>query len=295
MSRGSRDDDRAKASDRAPDREVRDRPRTRPDEVAARGVMLPRGQEREVIAFRGREYSLNGSQTRALATVGAFRVVAIDDLHSDDRGPHLRDSDWRSLSAQGLVTHDTLTDRHGIHHVVALTRAGKDLLDGHAADRSGDRQQTYYAEVVKPRELGHDSRLYAAFQKEAERIEDQGGRVTRIVLDYELKSDYQKFLNRKDRPTDANLDGDRQTFADEHDLTVVRGHLELPDVRIEYETEAGRLEYRDVELVTEHYSRGQLGGKSKAGFACYRAGGSVGAAGGRTGETPFDPRNLERL
>jgi len=295
MSRGSRHDDRAELTDRAPDREARDRSHTRPDDAAARGLTLPGGEDREVVSFRDREYSLNGSETRALATVGAFRVVAVDDLSDDHRGRDPRDGDWRSLTAQGLVTHDILTDRHGTHHVVALTRDGKDLLDAHASTRPDGRQQAFYAEVVKPRELAHDSRLYAAFKKEAERIEDEGGRVTRIVLDYEMKHDYQTFLNREDRPADADLDRDRQTFADANDLTVVDGHLELPDVRIEYETEAGRLEYRDVELVTEHYSRGQLGGKAKAGFACYRAAGSRGDAGGRKGGTPFDPRNLERL
>jgi len=295
MSRGSRDDDRADSFDRTPDRQVRDRPHTRPDDAAARGLTLPRGEDREAVAFQGREYLLNGSETRSLATVGAFRVVSLDDLSDDGRGRDPRDGDWRTLGAQGLVTHDTLTDRHGTHHVVALTREAKDLLDAHAAARPDGRQQTYYAEVVKPRELAHDSRLYAAFKKEAERIEDAGGRVTRIVLDHELKRDYQTFLNREDRPADSDLDRDRQAFADAHDLTVVRGHLELPDVRIEYETEDGRIEYRDVELVTEHYSRGQLGGKSRAGFACYRAAGSRRGAGGRKGGTPFDPRNLERL
>jgi hypothetical protein len=294
MSRG-RDDDRSEPTDRGPDRQVRDRPHTRPDEVAARGLTLPRGEEREVVAFRGREYSLNGSETRTLATVGAFRVVAPDDLGDDRHGRDIRHGDWRSLGAQGLLTQETLTDRDGTHHVVALTCEAKDLLDAHAVARPDGRQQTYYAEAVKPRQLAHDSRLYAAFKKEAELIEDEGGRVTRIVLDYELKSDYQKFLNREDRPADTDLDRDRQTFADEHDLMVVRGHLELPDVRIEYETEDGRTECRDVELVTEHYSRGQLGGKSKAGFACYRAAGPTEGAGGLKGGTPFDPRNLERL
>jgi hypothetical protein len=46
---------------------------------------------------------------------------------------------------------------------------------------------------------------------------------------------------------------------------VIDGHLELPDLRIEYEAEDGRLEHRDVELVTEHYSRGQVSGKARAG------------------------------
>ena len=58
----------------------------------------------------------------------------------------------------------------------------------------------------------------------------------------------------------------------------------MPDLRIEYQTEDGRIEYRDVELVTEHYSRGQLAGKARAGFACYRAGGGGGR---RKGGTPL--------
>jgi hypothetical protein len=120
--------------------------------------------------------------------------------------------------------------------------------------------------------------------------------VTRVILDYELKSNYQSFLNRPDR-LEANLDTDRHAFAEANGLHVVRGHLELPALRIEYETADGRLEHRDVELVTEHYSRGQLAGKARAGFTCYRAGGSSQgqSGGGNRGGTPFDPRHLERL
>jgi hypothetical protein len=149
---------------------------------------------------------------------------------------------------------------------------------------------------VKPRELAHDSQLYRAFKEEAERIEDERGRVTRVILDYELKSGYQSFLNRHDRPEEADLDADRHAFAEANGLHVVRGHLELPDLRIEYDTPDGRLEHRDVELVTDHYSRGQLAGKARAGFTCYRAGGSGGGrSGANRGSTPFDPRHLERL
>ena len=143
---------------------------------------------------------------------------------------------------------------------------------------------------MKPRELPHDAQVYRLFRAEAGRIETEGGRVVRVVLDYELKRDYQQYLNRPDRPADATLEQDRRAFAEAHDLPVVRDHLELPDLRIEYETADGRLEHRDVELVTEHYSRGQLAGKAQAGFVMYRSGGGGGGRGG-----PFDPRHLERL
>ena len=72
-------------------------------------------------------------------------------------------------------------------------------------------------------------------------------------------------------------------FAAAHGLSVVDGHLELPDLRIEYETADGRHESRDVELVTEHYSRAQLAGKAQAGFSIYRAAGAGRLGAGASG------------
>jgi hypothetical protein len=303
MSRWGRDDDRAdvrEAGERGadvvrapPERPV---PRERPEfneNVFSHSLTLPRGDERGRVGFRGRTYAINGSETRALATVGAFRVVDVGDFKAHEHGRDGLHGDWRRLGEQGLVTHTTMTDREGSHHVVSLTREGKDLLDAHATKRSGGRQQAFYAGVVKPRELAHDARLYGVFREEARQIEREGGRMTRVILDYEVKREYQQFLNRPDRWVDADRAHERLAFAQAHDLRVIGGHLQLPDLRIEYETEDGRLEYRDVELVTEHYSRGQMSGKARAGFTCYRTGGSGGQT--RTGGSPFDPRHLERL
>lgn len=290
VSRGI-DDSRGELTERAPDRQLDTRSQTRIADVPTRGLRLPRGEVRERVEHRGREYSLNGAETRALATVGAFRVGCPSDVGHGSPGRHISPGDWRHLADQGLLTRESLTDRDGVRHVVALTREGKDLLDAHASTRADGHRQEYYAGVVKPRELRHDAQIYRLYQEEAAQIEREGGRVTRVVLDYELKRDYQHFLHRDDRHDDIDLRADRRAFAEAHDLTVVNDHLELPDLRIEYETETGRTEYRDVELVTEHYSRGQLAGKAHAGFSCYRA------SGGRTrrGGTPHDPHHLERL
>jgi len=181
--------------------------------------------------------------------------------------------------------------------VVVLTRAGKALLDGRHEEARDGRRQQYHAGLVKPREAGHDSQLHRLFQTAAAELERQGCRIERVVLDYELKREYQTFLNRPNRDETPDRDADIRAFAEAHRLPGVDGHLELPDLRIEYETPDGRLEYRDLELVTEHYSRGQLAGKSRAGFALYRAagGGQLGTGRARTGGTPFDPHNLEWL
>jgi hypothetical protein len=299
MSRWSRDDDRGDGQSPYADRESEARRQERiqdhVDDLPMDGLTLPRGDEREAVYLRDREYELSGSDTRALATVGAFRVVVSEDVASREQGQDTSENVWKHLAEQGLLTRETLTDRGGARHVMALTREGKALLDAHRESRPDGRRQEYYAGVVKPRELRHDAQLYRAYRAEATRIEREGGRVRRVVLDYELKRDYQKFLNRKDRSEGADVLGDRQAFAHANDLSIIRDHLELPDLRIEYVDEDGRLEHRDVELVTEHYSRGQLAGKAKAGFVRYRSSPGGRGSDSRRGGTPHDPRHLERL
>jgi hypothetical protein len=259
-------------------------------------LTLPRGQERQIVRVRGHVYRLRESEARTLATVGTFRVVRAEDLQPMRSSRDAWTGDLRSLADQGLLQMRTVEVNRESTAVVVLTRAGKDVLDAHQTP-SERRAQTFHAGLVKPREIAHDSQLYRLYQAEAARIEADGGRVTRVVLDYELKRDYQTFLNRPDRPEEADRGDDVEAFATATGLPVIDGHLELPDLRIEIETADGRLEYRDVELVTEHYSRAQLAGKSAAGFAMYRAAGAGGTRGAsaRTGGTPFDPHHLEWL
>jgi hypothetical protein len=105
----------------------RDRERVDPRDVFMEHVNLPRGLEREHIHYHGHDYTLRGSETRTLTTVGAFRAVPASDLRDSFDPPldprhgelwHLRDS--------GLVQTVRL-DRD--HTVVTLTKEGRDLLD----------------------------------------------------------------------------------------------------------------------------------------------------------------------
>ena len=73
------------------DRDDRDR-NADPRDVFTRDIYLPRGLEREIVRHRDREYRLRGSESRTLATVGAFRVVSSRDL----RDAHDRELDPRS-------------------------------------------------------------------------------------------------------------------------------------------------------------------------------------------------------
>ena len=253
----------------------------------------PCGEAREAVALGSGTVRLNGDETRVLATIGAFRAVPVADLGPDaqpDSGA------LRQLRREELV--DVVTVSRGANasqrdaSIAVLTERGRDLLEAHRTPDSHP-EQAYHAGLVKPAELAHDTALHRVYREAAAELADEGRRVTRVVLDYELKADYQRFLNRPDRPADATLESERAAFAEAHGLTVVDGHLELPDLRLEYEEPDGTRGVRDVELVTEHYSRTQLAGKRQAGFTMYRLGGRAGHA--IRGGTPYDPHRITQV
>src|SRR5882672_3181302 len=172
--------------------DTRDRAANHPRDVFMRDLSLPRGQTRERVYDRGRDYSLRESESRTLSTVGAFRVVSSRDL--GDR--KTVDADLRSLREQGLVQTIPTSSRKEV--AVVLTDRGRHLLESHRDDRAGRRQE-FYAGLKKPREMEHDSQIYRAYLEEADRLHDRGARIERVLLDYELKREYQQWLHEHDR------------------------------------------------------------------------------------------------
>jgi len=287
-SRGSR----GGASDHVNDRDQRD--------VFTKDVDLPRSRERRPVRERDRVYEINGTESRMLATVGAFRVVSERDLQDgrDDTRRALR-----NLEREGLVRTSPLSSND---RAIALTDRGRDLLEANRQDRhhrSWEPHQAFYAGLRKPRELTHDSKVYRAYLRAEERLSEQGGRVDRVVLDYELKRDYQRFLhdrNRGRKDCDGRPDREPEEiarWAREHDLPYDDGHVHFPDARIEYEDRDGRSRYEDIEIVTGHYRGAHASTVARSGFSCYRTiGGMFGgcASTGRRGGSRH-PRLAEEL
>ena len=89
-----------------------------PRDVFMRDLDLPRGPERELVHDRDRDYTLNGSESRTLSTVGAFRVVSERDL----RYPRDDAFDLRHLEDQGLIHRVALNENE---RAVALTKQGR--------------------------------------------------------------------------------------------------------------------------------------------------------------------------
>src|SRR5438552_16731929 len=244
------DDPRSGDDPRQRDDDSRDRDLVDPRDAFVEKLDLPRGLEREVVRNRDREYDLRGSESRTLSIVGTFRVVSSRDLRDHDGRPaDPRKGDLRHLREQGLVRTVLL---HGHRdHAVVLTDRGRDLLESHRRDRDGsrDHSQTFYADLKKPREVEHDAHTYRAYEREAERLQKRGARVDRVVLDYELKREYQQFLQERNRgraDSDGRPDRDQSEIDDwarEHELPYFDGHVHFPDVRIVYQEPDGRWDH----------------------------------------------------
>lgn len=281
------------------DEGIRERARDRPDRenhrdsidplnVLSRDLELPRGPERELVRDREHHYRLSGSDIRTLSSVGPFRVVSERDLRDPrDTTLQVRDRDLRHLEGQGLIQRVPVSDKE---RAVALTDRGRGLLERHRGRDTGRRQQ-FYSGADRPRERSHDAQFYRAYLEAARRLHDRGARIERVQLDRELKRNYQRFLqerNRGDRDSDGRperSEAEIAAWAREHNLPYFDDHVHFPDVRIEYEDANGDIRYEDIEVMTEHYRGAHRASAARCGFSMHDSR----SAGPRT----FDPRVAE--
>lgn len=268
--------------------------RTESRDPLTRELNLPRGRDREQVQSRDWEGQLRGSEVRILATAGAFHVVPMDELRRPQDRPHVHRKDVERLRAEGLVRTAPYMVGHRRTTLVSLTERGRNVLESARRGREDEPRQSFYAGVSKPRELAHDTRLYAAYRNASRRLEDRGLRVERVVLEEELKREYQRFLQEPNRGRRESSGRSPRTaeeiarWAHDHELPVVDDHVQFPDLRLECERDDGGREIEDVEVVTPHYRGAHAAAKVSAGFTRYgavgtRFGGSSGRGRGGRG------------
>jgi hypothetical protein len=259
----------------------RDRDEQDPRDGLMRALDLPRGDERQLVVDRDRVYELDGEDSRALATIGVFRVVPEHDLElSHDALENLQD--------QRLVE---LIDLGESERGLTLTTDGRHLLDSQSIERNREPSQMFYAGVSRSREIDHDSNLYATFRQEEARLRDEHPdlEIRRVILEQDLKREYQEFLqepNRGRSDSDGRPGRDENEVRDwarEHDLPYFDDQVHFPDYRIEYELD-GRELHQDVELFTPHYRGAHAASHAQTGFRIYVVASRGG--GGRSGPRP---------
>jgi hypothetical protein len=227
----------------------------------------PPMEPRSIHEIRGRTYRLRNSESATMVELGKFRAIAREDLaefaYGGDRG-RMR-PDIENLMRQGLVAMKAIPhEEMGSRKLLTLTKNGHRFLTD---TQSASKGQVLYHGFTKPREANHDADLYRLYQKAAEKIEEQGGRNVRVVLDYEMKKHLYRDL-AKLSPGRACSE-QKHLVAERHGLQVVRGKIPVPDIRIEYEARDGERARVDLELATSHYRGRNLAEKVRAGFSIY--------------------------
>jgi len=242
-----------------------DRPQSlphEPDRSVSRSA-----EPRTIYELRGRSYRLRNSEVATMVELGKFRAIASKDLAEfvyDGNKDRMR-PDVENLLRQGLLEVKSIPyELLGSRQVLTLTKNGRRFL---LQTQSAGKGQALYHGFTKPREAHHDADLYRLYQKAAAKIEGEGGRNLRVVLDYELKKHLYRDLAKfgEDRKSPSA----KHAVADTHGLKVVRGKIPVPDVRIEYETRDGERARVDLELATGHYRLRNLAEKVLAGFSIY--------------------------
>ena len=70
-------------------------------------------------------------------------------------------------------------------------------------------------------------------------------------------------------PSRSDPEQHRLQVANKHGLKLDDGTIPIPDLRIEYENDAGEIERIDLELATREYRSQGLAAKARAGFRLY--------------------------
>jgi hypothetical protein len=217
--------------------------------------------------LRDRTYLLRESEFTTLVEIGRFRVIHSKDLAQFGYAGDTKrfNHDLRHLQQQGLVAVKSVERDGGrVERLLVLTKKAKRLVMQSGRLPAG--QAIYYG-LKKPREAKHDATLYRLYQRESARIESAGGKPLRVALDYELKRNLHRELAQLGN---QGLSREaRERVAEKLGLVLVNDKVQVPDLRLEYETADHERGHIDLELATRNYRPRALAQKAKAGFSIY--------------------------
>ena len=210
---------------------------------------------------------------QALDDIATYRVVSVRDLVEQRFGGN-------AFSARKGI--DALKDDGLLHEHTVRVKSGKTFQVLFASQKGrhkawGNRKhssQRYWSGLAKPSEIRHDTTVYRAARSEIAKLEIAGGRVKRVQLDYELKSQVSKIAERAraKNGNEAAFVAKIEAAKQMHLSTDEDGKIHYPDARIEYENEQGSPGRVDVEVTSDNYRSKSLQAKISSGFKLYANG-----------------------
>ena len=210
----------------------------------------------------------------AIADVGLYRAVSYTDLSERhfDAHPYATRRAVNHMIRVGLIEEHEATGPEGhTFTVLTATERGRDAAQRAAVDAGHVAEQQTWTGLVKPAELSHDTAVYRAALDERTRIEAEGGRVTRVRIDAELKQIVATATEKaRAEGGDRSADEAKRTAAQALGLHVVSNDQVLyPDAQLDIEDADGRSGRVNVEMVSDHYHAAAIAAKAGAGYAMH--------------------------
>ena len=250
--------------------------------------------ERERISFEERK-------RQAVTDTATYRVVSVRDLIDERFGGNAfaARKGIDALKRKGLLKEDSvqLPSRKSFK---VLTATDKGLRQ--AREHSPGSAQRYWAGPGHHRHLRHDAAVYRAARNEIRELERAGGKVKRIRIEDELKSQVARATERararrgREAAQKAKVEA-AQALA----LPVdEKGRVHYPDAQIEYENEMGDMGRVNVEVTSSNYRGEHIHPKAAAGFSLHangqaaarKASAAFGNGAGRRAAAAFDPERV---
>ena len=262
-------DDQARPGARGPDHPAReDRARER---AGHRREHDARAREPEA---RNRTRRTRTERTRdAIADVGLYRAVSYTDLSDKhfDGHPFTTRRLVTQMKHAGLIEeHEATGPRGNTFTVLTATARGREAAHRAAVDAGHVPEQQTWTGLVKPAELSHDTAVYRAALDERARIEAEGGRVTRVRIDAELKATVATATEKaRAEGGDRAADAARVKAAHELGLPVEDDRVLYPDAQLDIEDRDGMSGRVNVEVASDHYHAAAIAAKAGAGFAMH--------------------------
>ena len=194
----------------------------------------------------------------AVADVGLYRAVSYTDLSDQhfDGHPYATRRSVNHMIRAGLIEEHEATGPAGqTFTVLTATERGRDAAQRAAVDAGHVPEQQTWSGMVKPAELSHDTAVYRAALGERARIEAEGGRVTRVRLDAELKQIVATATEKaRAEGGDRAAHEAKLAAAQALGLHVVNNEQVLyPDAQLDIEDANGVSGRVNVEIVSDHY------------------------------------------
>ena len=241
------------------------------------------GPRRERVRVHAHDYQLSGDEVRALATVGAFRVVPANDLRD------------RTAGADTSATGPRAPARPRAHPDHAVCRGpnendardahdrGRDVLESHRRGAPASLSDLLRGREQEPGAVARCaglSRVYAGGGEAAGAGRASAGR-PRLRAEERVSAFLQ---SAQQGPSDSDGRPERdpreiREWAQEHELPIVNdGASSSRTSGSSTNIRDGRRDVEDVEVTTAHYRGAHAAGKAPSGFTRFRASARVGGA-----------------